>query len=166
MVALTIVLLVMSLGGMGLSLYYMFASKKADDSHKKIMVTFAAVANAIISGFAANHLLKNGNDSGFLLIFPTWNLINTALILLMLYLKIINRNCIIDRDISFFRTAFSLILSITIMFVCECIFEIYWAITLSICMAYTTSFDRAIQDTLLGTFGEKEQSESTSNQME
>ena len=152
-----IALLVLSLGGMVFSIYYMFTSKEADDSQKKYMVSFAAVSNALISGFAAHHLLKHGNDSGLLLIFPTWNLISAGLIILMLLLKIINRNCIIDRDISFCRVVISLILSIIILLVCECIFKIYWAITLSICMFYTTSFDRAIQNTILDKLGSKEQ---------
>ncbi len=147
-----IALLAVCLSGMGLSIYYIFSSKKTDDSHKNIMVTFAAsdipMWIAFISGFAAYHLIKYENNSGFLLIFPTWNLINTALILIMLFLKILNRNCIIDRDISFFRVVFSLILAISILLVCEYIFKMYWVITFSICMVYTTSFDRAIQNTV------------------
>jgi len=154
--AYTIIWLPMCLFGMGLSLCYIFISKEAKDNDKKAMVTFAALANAVTSGFASYHLLKFGKTSGLLMIFPIWNLINAVLLIMMLRLKIINRNCIVERDISFLRVVFSLVTSIIILLLCECIFKMHWAITLSICMIYTTSFDRAIQNTLLAKFGTKE----------
>ena len=112
--ALIIILVPMCLAGMGLSLYHMFTTKEAGDTEKKLMVTFAAVANAVTSVLASYYLLKSDKASGLLMILPIWNLINAALLLLMLYLKIINRNCIIERDISFFRVVFSGLFSIII----------------------------------------------------
>jgi DNA-directed RNA polymerase subunit RPC12/RpoP len=154
--ALIIILVTMSFAGMGLSLYYMFSNKEAGDTEKKLMVTFAAVISAVTAGLASYHILKFGSISGILLIFPIWNLINAVLILMMLYLKIINRNCIIERKISFFRVVFSLTLSIIILLLCECIFKMYWAVTFSICMVYTTSIDSAIQNTISGKLNTKE----------
>ncbi len=151
-----IFLLLMCLAGMCLSLYHMFANKEAGDTEKKLMVTFAAVINAVTSILASYYIIRSEKTSGILLIFPILNLINAALIILMLYLKIINRNCIIKRNVSFFRAGFSLILSIIILLLCEYIFKIYWAITFSICMAYVTSFDRAISNTLSDKFVTKE----------
>ena len=69
-----------------------------------------------------------------------------VLLLLMLRLKIIDEECISDRDATPTQIILGLIAVLIIFVFCNYVFKLYWAITFSICIVYTTSFDRALQN--------------------
>ncbi|MDD5064825.1 MAG: hypothetical protein PHQ35_08735 [Phycisphaerae bacterium] len=138
------------LGGLVLSLYHVFTAKEKTDHEKMVMLFFAVVANAgtgIISGW---YVLKNNDVNNWQLVFPIWNIINGALLLLMLRLRIIDEKCISDRDATAVQIILGLIAVLIIFILCNYVFKLYWAITFSICLIYATSFDRALQSVFPG----------------
>ena len=147
------------LAGMGLSIYHVFTTREKTDIEKWIMLLFAVLTNAgagIISGW---YVLHASRIQDWQIIFPIWNAINGALLLLMLRFRIIDEECISDRDATIKEVAIGLIAVLVIFIFCNNIFELHWAITYSICIIYTTSFDRALQSVFPGlTHGENEQS--------
>jgi len=127
-----------------LCIYHVFTSRKKTDLEKGIMMLFAVTINAATSIIAGIHMIK-GSPS-WLLIFPIWNIINGVLLVLMLRFNIIDENCISDRDATITQAIFGLASVFIIFILCSYVFDLYWAITFSICIVYTTSFDRALQN--------------------
>jgi uncharacterized membrane protein YcjF (UPF0283 family) len=138
------------LAGLGLSLYHVFTRREKTFFEKQLMMLFAVLTNAgtgIISGW---YILKSNDVRDWQLVFPIWNIINGALLLLMLRLKIIDEECISDRDANATEVVIGLIAVLIIFVFCNYVFKLYWAITFSICIVYTTSFDRALQNVFPG----------------
>jgi len=145
-----LLLFVVFLGGIALSLYHAFTTKEKTRPEKIVMMLFAVMANAgtgIISGW---HVIKNDNVQDWQLIFPIWNIINGALLLIMLRFKIIDEECISDRDATSIQILLGLTALVIIFILCNFVFQLYWAITFSICIVYATSFDKALQSVFPG----------------
>jgi hypothetical protein len=147
-----IIFFVISLAGMVFSLYNVFTKGEMADWQKKAMLVFAVFANASTSIMAGYHLIKFRQATGLLIIFPIWNIINAVLLLLFLRLEILDESCIVKRQVSLLRVLLGLAGTIIIVMLCNYAFNMYWAVTFSICIVYTASFDRAIQNTLFNRF--------------
>jgi len=151
-------LAVIFLGGIVLSLYHVFTTREKTKFEKMIMLLFAVLANAgtgIISGW---YVIKNSEVHNWQLVFPIWNIANGVLLLLMLRLKVIDEKCISDREAAPVQIILGLAAVLVIFILCNYVFKLYWAITFSICIVYTTSFDRALQNVFPGLMcGENEQ---------
>ena len=108
-------------------------------------VAFAVLTNAgtgIISGW---YVLNSSHIQNWQIIFPMWNIINGILLLVMLRFRIVDEECISDRDATAGQVFRGLIAVIVIFIFCNYVFKLHWAITFSICIIYTTSFDKALQ---------------------
>jgi hypothetical protein len=139
------ILVLLFLAGLGLSLYHVFTRREKTILEKRLMMLFAVLTNAgagIISGW---YVLKNSDVNDWQLVFPIWNVINGALLLLMLRFKIVDEECISDRDATPVQIFLGLTAVLVIFALCNYVFKLYWAITFSICIVYTTSFDKALQ---------------------
>jgi hypothetical protein len=68
----------------------------------------------------------------------------------MLRFKIIDEECISDREATLVQIILGLAAVLVIFIFCNYVFRLYWAITFSICIVYTTSFDRALQNVFPG----------------
>ena len=148
------ILVLLFLAGMGLSIYHVFTRREKTIFEKQLMMLFAVLTNAgtgIISGW---YILKSNDVRDWQLVFPIWNIINGVLLLLMLRLKIIDEECISDRDATTAQIILGLIAVLVIFIFCNYVFKLYWAITFSICIIYTTSFDRALQNVFPGLTNE------------
>lgn len=119
------------------------------DYKNKYMLFSAVLGNAAIGIIAGVYVLRNAVFN-WLLVFPIWNIINSILLLLMFGFRIIDEDCISDRKATFFQIILGLIAVMVIFVLCNYIFKLYWAITFSICIVYTTSFDRALQNVFPG----------------
>jgi DNA-directed RNA polymerase subunit RPC12/RpoP len=136
---------VILLAGMGLSIYHVFTTREKTGIEKWIMLLFAVLTNAgtgIISGW---YVLNSSPIQNWQIIFPMWNIINGVLLLLMLRLRIIDEECISDRDATAGEVIRGLFAVIVIFIFCNYVFKLHWAITFSICIIYATSFDKALQ---------------------
>jgi hypothetical protein len=121
-------------------------------------VGFAVLTNVVTGAIAGIYVIRHTDVINWLLVFPIWNIINGVLMLLMVSLRVIDEECISDREATFFQIVLGLIAVLFILVLCNYVFKLYWAITLSICIVYTTSFDRALQNIFPGPkYGEKEQ---------
>jgi hypothetical protein len=141
---------VIFLGGIVLSLYHVFTTREKTKFEKMVMLFFAVAANAgtgIISGW---YVIENNDVHNWQLVFPIWNIINGALLLLMLRFRIIDEECISDRDATLVQIILGLVAVLIIFVFCNYVFKLHWAITFSICIIYTTSFDRALQNVFPG----------------
>jgi hypothetical protein len=127
------------------------------DLKKEFMLFFAVLINAGSGIIAGIYVISNTAASHWLLVFPIWNIINSFLMLSMFYMKVIDEECISDRKITLFRFCLGLTTILGIFFVCNYIFKLYWAVTFSICMVYTTSFDRGLQSVFPILAGQKDE---------
>jgi len=141
---------VIFLGGMCLSIYHVFTAREKTSFEKMLMLFFAVVANAITGIIAGVFVIKQASTHDWLLVFPVWNIINGVLLLLMLRFKIIDEECISDRRATFIQVILGLLAVSVVLILCNYVFKLYWAITFSICIIYTTSFDRALQNVFPG----------------
>jgi hypothetical protein len=130
---------------MGLSIYNVFTTREKTDTEKWIMLIFAVLTNAgtgIISGW---YVLSSSIIRDWLIIFPLWNIINGVLLIVMLRLKIIDEDCISDRNATLKEVVIGLLAVLTVFILCNYVFKLHWAIILSICIVYTTSLDKGLQ---------------------
>ena len=135
------------LGGFGLSIYNIYAKREKTKIEREMMLGFASITNyctAIAVGF---YMFKN--TTGWLIIFPIWNLINAGL---MMYNASIS-----DREASDPQLIIGILSVLLISTVCNFVFQLYWPITFSICLVYTTSLDRALQSIFPVLAGKKDE---------
>lgn len=131
--------------GLCLSVYHVFTTREKTDPEKWGMLIFAVLANAVSAIVAGLYVLTSDTTRNWLLIFPVWNIINGVLLILMLRLRIIDEQCISDRNASSGEVMFGLIAVLVLFVFCNYVFGQHWAITYSICTIYATSFDKALQ---------------------
>jgi hypothetical protein len=131
--------------GLYLSFYHVFTTKEKTEVEKWGMLIFAVTTNAVTAIVAGLYVLKSDSVQNWQIIFPIWNIINGILLILMLRLKIIDQECISDRDASATEVIIALTAVFIIFIFCNFIFKLYWAITFSICIIYAASFDKALQ---------------------
>jgi hypothetical protein len=147
------------LGGMGLSIYHVFTTREKTDVEKWLMLLFAVLTNAgtgIISGW----IVLTSSIRDWQIIFPIWNIINSILIVVMLRYRIVDEECISDRDASLKEVVIGLIAVLIIFFLCNNVFNLHWAITFSICIIYTTCLDKGLQSVFPGLTAQEAEAES------
>jgi hypothetical protein len=59
--------------------------------------------------------------------------------------KMINETCISGRKATYHQILTGLTVIFVIFILCNFFFKLYWAITFSICIVYTSSFNDALQ---------------------
>ena len=138
---------------MFLCLYHVFTKRQKTDAEKGIMLLFAVSVNAATGFIAGFYMLKE--CPGWLLVFPVWNILNSALIIIMQYVNLFDESHISDRDATIPQVIIGLAAILIIFYICNNTFKLHWAITYSICIIYTTSFDRGLQSVFPGLTGQK-----------
>ena len=138
-----------------LCLYNVFASRKKTDIEKSIMLVFAITINAATGVIAGLYMLKE--CPGWLLVFPVWNILNSAIIIIMQYIDLFDESQISDRDATKTQVIIGLVAILIIFYICNNVFKLHWAITYSICIIYTTSFDRGLQSVFPVLAGQKDE---------
>jgi hypothetical protein len=109
------------------------------------MLVFAVMTNALCGLLASGHILDNWGDAPtILIVFPLWNGINCLLLLLLFRVGVINETSITDENARTGEVIFGFVIVLGIFVVCRFVFELYWALTFSICTVYATSFSDAL----------------------
>jgi hypothetical protein len=129
--------------GISLCLYHVFTPRQKTDVEKGIMLLFAITINAATGIIAGFYMLKE--CPGWLLVFPAWNIINSILLIIMQYVNLFDEGQISDRDATITQVIIGLAAILIIFYISNNVFKLHWAITYSICIIYTTSFDRGLQ---------------------
>jgi len=120
--------------GLIFSAYHVFTDRPKTNLEKGAMVIFAVAANGL-SGIAAGiHLL--GNSQGFYWVFPIWNIANGIILLLVGGgASEENKFYMAEQDATLFQVLFGAIVVVAIFLICSFGFDMYWALTFSICVA-------------------------------
>ena len=131
--------------GIVLSLYHVCTARRKTEAEKFVMLFFAVLANAAGGILAGIHILSNWNDAPcILMLFPLWNIINGILLLFLLRTGEIDTSSISDENARPGEVVFGFVIILGIFAVCRFAFELYWALTFSICVVYATSFSDAL----------------------
>jgi len=140
--------------GMLFSLYHVFATTRKTGLEKVVMLFFAVMVNGF-SGIAAGvHMLRN--CPGVLMVFPVWNIVSGGLLLVMYRFNIIDESRIADEDAPPREVALGGLVVVAAFVLCRFVFRLYWAVTFSICVAYATHLNQAVQRLLPGPRGKGE----------
>jgi DNA-directed RNA polymerase subunit RPC12/RpoP len=136
--------LIVAVIGMALSLINVFLQREKSDFEKSTMLIFAVVVTAGTGLYAGWIMLHE--SKGWLLIFPAWNILNGGLLLLLFRLGVVDTDCIVDEQASFAEVVLTAICVPVLLTVCHYWFELHWAVTFSIAVAYTMSLHNGIRD--------------------
>jgi hypothetical protein len=136
--------------GIVLSFYHVFTERSKTEAEKFAMLFFALLANAAGGILAGSHILSNWNDAPCILtLFPLWNIINGIVLLFLFRTGKIDTSSVSDENARWGEVIFGFVIILGIFMVCRFVFELYWALTFSICTVYATSFS----DALAAVFG-------------
>jgi len=145
-------ILVVAAVGMAFSLFGIFVRCPKPDLIKWPMLVFAVVVTAGTGIYAGYVTLQNSR--GWLMVFPAWNIINGALLLLLFRAGVLDADCILDRAAKFSQVVLTVICVGILLALCQYAFKLHWAITYSVCIGYTMSLHHGIAD-ILGGMGEE-----------
>lgn len=135
--------------GMIFSLYHAFTTREKADWEKTAMLFFAVVVNSAGGIAAGVHMLKE--TRGLLMVFPLWNIVNGILLLLMYRSEIVDDSCIVDDNATPLQVVVGTIVVLTSVLVCTFVFDMYWATTFSVCIAYSCNVNGVVQSIVSGT---------------
>ncbi len=136
-------LVIMMGGGLVLSLVSVFRRRKKSPIEKEFMLFFAVVVSAAAGILGGRHLIKGA--SGVLIVFPLWNIVWGSWVLLEFRLHLIKaESAIVDEVASLWRIVPATGVLVVVLAACRYGFELYWAVTYSICVAYATSVYGAV----------------------
>jgi hypothetical protein len=147
------------LSGMGLSIYHVFTTREKTDIEKWIMLLFAVFTN-VGTGIISGWIVLTSSIRDWQIIFPIWNVINSILLVVMLRYRIVDEECISDRDASLKEVVIGLIAVLAIFIFCNYVFKLHWAVTFSICIIYTTCLDKGLQSVFPGLTAQEAEAES------
>ena len=133
--------------GMGLCIYHAFSNRKKTEVEKHLMLVFAAFTCAFSGIWGATYMLLN--SSGWITIFPIWNLITSYILLGAPKAQTLGENFISDENVSLIEVVLSTIFVSSIFFICYIYFKLNWAATFSICIVWATTFNNTINSLLL-----------------
>ena len=138
--------------GMVCALLNVFLQRRKSDFEKRAMLLFAVLVTAGTGLYAG--WLTLSQSRGWLLIFPAWNLLNGGLLLVLRHAGVVDTDCIIEEAATFAQVLVTAVAVPILLTVCRYLFELHWAITFSIAVAYTMSLHHALRD----LFGRREPS--------
>jgi hypothetical protein len=132
--------------GMFLSFISIFFRREKYDMEKYLMLLFAVVVTAG-TGIYSGYIMWE-ESKGWLLIFPIWNIMNGAILLLFLRLGFLDTDCIVENGFSFLQALVSVASVGIILGLCNYVFKMHWVISYSICVCYTITIDDTIHSIL------------------
>lgn len=146
MVFLVVIALAAS-AGMVLSLVNVFLRREKSAPEKYAMLAFAVAVTAGTGFYAGARLWMH--SKGWLLVFPLWNILNGYL-LTVISLTIVDTTSITDEPASLGELAITALCVPVLLAVCQ-YFDLHWAVTYSVVVAYTMSLHNGIR----ATFGRR-----------
>ncbi|HAM52163.1 MAG TPA: hypothetical protein DCP92_16280 [Nitrospiraceae bacterium] len=125
--------------GLVLSIYHIFSRKIKTPLERLLMLFFAVFVNAISGIAAGSHALQY--SQGYMAIFPVLNIINGAVLVILLRANILDENSIIETDLPSRFVWLSSGMAVLLFVTCQYVFKLYWASTFSICVAHATNLN-------------------------
>ena len=130
------IFLLIFFAGLIYSFYYALSDKKTPAFARTCMLIFVVFTNFGVGFSSGLYILKS--SEGYLAIFPIMNLINAILLIIMFRAKIIDEACISDENASRPEILVGSAALLIIFAFSHYIMHNYWALTFSICLAYST----------------------------
>lgn len=131
------------IAGLILSLYHAVIKRQKTQMEKSFMLFFAVVLNAF-SGFMAG-AYDLMNMSGWLIVFPLWNMLNSAALLFMEREGVIDESNIDDQFAPRGQVALAAAIVLALYCLCHVVYKLAWVQTLSICLVYATNLIKLIE---------------------
>jgi DNA-directed RNA polymerase subunit RPC12/RpoP len=138
--------------GMVCALVGVFLRRKKSEFQKRAMLLFAAYVTAGTGIYAGWRMLDRSQI--WLIVFPAWNIMDGALLLLLLYARVVDTECILDEKATFGQVVVTLLAVPILLTTCRYLFVLHWSITFSIAVAYTMSLHRILRRRLSEYIGE------------
>ena len=130
------------LAGLVLSIYHAFTDRPKTEFEKMLMVIFAVILNGFSGIVAGTYVLEEVR--GWLMIFPILNIVNGAFLLVMLRSNVISSDNVSDERVSLTHVALTGTLIVILFIICQYVLNLLWMQTLTICVVYSTNFNRNI----------------------
>jgi hypothetical protein len=129
--------------GMCLCLYHAFTDREKTNIEKKFMIFFAAIINGFSGLWYGTYILVN-NSSWGLSPFPIWNIISGYILISSLRASDIEVLTISDENVTFRKLILGTLIVTAIFLTCHIIFQLVWAATFSICVAWITNIEKPL----------------------
>ena len=142
-----IVAILIFLAGLVLSLYHAFVDRPKTSLEKTFMLTFAVIVNAF-SGFIAG-AYDFVNSSGWVIIFPILNMINSVALFFMWRSGVLDESSISDQHAPRGQILLAAAAVLLLYYLCREIYNFSWVQTLSICLVYSINFIRLLETLIL-----------------
>ena len=107
------------------------------------MLFFAVLTNGISGICAGVYIFRH--SILWLAVLPIWNIISSVVLILMLWFDAIDRECVNDQDATATQAMVGLVMVLAVFLVCSFLLRLHWAITFSICIAYSTNIEKAVR---------------------
>jgi len=137
------VYIAMYLCGLALSIYHIFSSRSKSQTETYLMLFFAVLTNGLSGIGAGIYLLSH--SVVWVAIFPMCNILSGTALMLMLWFDVIDRQCVSEREGTILQAGLGLAAMLAVFLACTYVLKLHWVLTLSICIAYASNIDKAIQ---------------------
>ncbi len=131
--------------GMILSFFGAFFTWRKPRFVKFLMLSFAVFATGGTGVYAGFVMLRSAHG-WLMMIFPLWNIINGAILLILFRAGLMDPDCVVDRKPSLWQILVTLVSISLLLAICRHGLNLHWAITYSICVCYTMSLNHTLQD--------------------
>lgn len=126
--------------GITASIFHILIPGKKDMLSETGMKFFALAINGIAGIKSGLYIVEN--QKGWLILFPAWNILMG--IFLIYSIGLIDEVEFDQTDATFKELYFSIVALIIIFFFCYAVFQLYWAIVLSICIDYALGLNKFV----------------------
>ncbi len=138
--------------GLVLSVFHAFSTRRKAFPEKATMLFFA-VAISAATGLYAGWLILKAATHPLWSIVALWNLIYAGLLILKFEHVVVedelDGDYVSDTDATLGEIIFGSVSVLVVLLACNYWFDLPWAITYSVCIAYITSLDRALRKVCL-----------------
>lgn len=155
----TIVAIPLLVSGIIYSFVSVFIDRDKSKFEKSAMLGFAILLNVYCGIEASSHIIKESN--GFMLVFPIWNLSNAVLLFLLFKSNLITHENISNEKYNRFQVFFGLLIILFCFLISDKYFHFYWAVTLSMCVSYSTSINDFVWNAFFNPSNETKENFST-----
>ena len=132
--------------GMVCSFVNIFLHRNKSQFEKWAMLLFAVIVTGGTGIYAGVLMLKW--SKGWLIVFPAWNMINGGLLLVLTRVRVIDTECIIDKEATLRQVLITAVAIPILLASCLYFFDLHWSITFSIATAYTMNLHNTLSNFL------------------
>jgi len=129
------------LGGLGLSVFHTFSSRPKTAIEKTWMGAFAMAVNGIAGIACGMELLDT--PWNWHAIFPVWNIVTGVVLLYLMALA--PEDTVTNENTTVAEVILGLFVAACVFSYCEYLAHFTWAMTFSVCVAYSTALDQPIR---------------------